>query len=72
MKKLNDLESQRTELLLRIKDIELDLEKPINKDADEGAMDMKNREILYGLYDVEKKNLKRIEEELYNLDINNN
>ena len=72
MKKLNDLESQRTELLLRIKDIELDLEKPINKDADEGAMDMKNREILYGLYDVEKKNLKRIEEKLYNLDINNN
>ena len=63
----NDLEKQRADLLLRIQKLEKDLEKPVNKDLDEAAMDMKNREILYGLYNVEKKNLLRIEEELLSI-----
>ena len=68
MTDINELEEQRTELIVRIKKIEHDLESPINKDSDEGAMDMKNREILYSLYEIEKKNLKRIEKDLFNLD----
>ncbi len=63
----SQLEKQRADLILRIKHIEQDLSMPIHKDSDEAAMDMKNREILYGLYDVEKKNLMRLEEEILSL-----
>lgn len=62
-----ELEEQHSKLVLRIKQLESDLETPIDKDEDESGLDLKNREILYSLYEVEKKNLERIEGELFNL-----
>ncbi len=62
-----ELEDQRNKLAERILSLEKDLKSPLSQDVEEGALDMKNREILYGLYRVEKQNLERIESEIRKL-----
>ena len=64
MDKLKDLKDQRRRLKERIKEIEDELKKPMSLDAEEDALEEKNREILYSLYQVEKENLARIDADI--------
>lgn len=66
MKKLEDLKYQYKRLEDRIKNLEKDLRSPLSKEADEDALETKNRDVLYGLYQIEKKNLARLEAEINN------
>ncbi|MDD4974568.1 MAG: hypothetical protein PHY93_09480 [Bacteriovorax sp.] len=65
MDKLKDLIEQRQKLEERIKQLESELKKPLTADSEESAVEEDNREIIYGLYQVEKENLDRV-----NADIN--
>ena len=58
---LDELQGQRLRLSERIKHLEEDLKTPMSIDEDESAMEMKNREVLYSLYKVEKENLLTLE-----------
>lgn len=64
MEKLDDLLEQRIRLEERIKRLERDLKSPLSPDEDDDAPDLKNREVLYGLYQVEKQNLERLNNEI--------
>ena len=60
MENLEELKEERSKLEERIKRLERDLKTPLSRDKDDDATDLKDREVLYGLYQVEKKNLQRI------------
>lgn len=64
MTTLEDLKEQYQKLEERIKRLETDLKSPLSKEADEDALETKNREVLYGLYKVEKQNLARLEAQI--------
>lgn len=64
MEKLEELLEQRVRLEERIKRLERDLKKPLSTDEDDDAADLNNREVLYGLYQVEKKNLEMLNAEI--------
>lgn len=64
MKKLDELKEQRNQLEERIRHLETDLKTPRSTDPDDDAVDAKNRDILYSLYQVEKQNLTRMEAEI--------
>lgn len=64
MTTLEDLKEQYQKLEERIKRLETDLKSPLSKEADEDALETKNRDVLYGLYKVEKQNLARLEAEI--------
>lgn len=62
--KLKELNLKRQELLLKINQLESDLKKPLKMDLDANALEEENREILNGLYRIEKENLQRIDAEI--------
>lgn len=64
MTTLEDLKEQYQKLEERIKRLETDLKSPLSKEADEDALETKNRDVLYGLYKVEKQNLARLEAQI--------
>lgn len=64
MKKLDELREEKNKLEERIRHLERDLKTPRSTDPDEDAVEAKNRDILYSLYQVEKQNLARMEAEL--------
>jgi RNA polymerase-binding transcription factor DksA len=66
MEKREELIEERKKIEERIKHLEKDLKSPLSQDLDENAMQIKNREVLYSLYEVEKQNLVRIEGEIIN------
>lgn len=67
MKTLEELKEERNKLEERIRHLERDLKTPRSQDPDEDAVEAKNRDILYGLYNVEKQNLARMEAEIRHL-----
>lgn len=64
MDSLEDLQEQRIRLEERIKRLERDLKTPLSTDEDDDAALLKDREVLYSLYQVEKQNLERINKEI--------
>ena len=64
MKTLEDLRIERNKLEERIRHLERDLKTPRSNDPDEDAVEAKNRDILYSLYQVEKQNLSRMDAEI--------
>jgi RNA polymerase-binding transcription factor DksA len=64
MKKLDDLKERRKNLEERIRHLEADLKSPRSQDPDDDAVVAKNRDILYGLYQIEKNNLSQIDAEM--------
>lgn len=64
MEKIEELREKYRKLEERIKKLESDLRTPLSPDPDEDAVETKNRDILYGLYQVEKKNLVKLEAEI--------
>lgn len=67
MDKLKELKEKSLELEKKIKKLESDLKIPLKKDLDENALGEENREVLLGIYKVEKENLDRIKKEISNL-----
>lgn len=65
MDKISKLREERRKLEERIRRIEGELKKPLTNDMEEDAMDEDRREVLYGLYQVEKENLNRLDAEIY-------
>jgi RNA polymerase-binding transcription factor DksA len=66
MDRLIELKNERRKLEERIKQIENELKKPMSFDAEDNALEAKNREILYSLYQVEKENLIRLNADILN------
>lgn len=64
MKNLEELREERRKLEERIRHLEGDLRTPRSQDPDDDAVDAKNRDILYSLYQVEKQNLERLDSEI--------
>lgn len=64
MDSLEELQEQRIRLEERIKRLERDLKTPLSTDEDDGAALLKDREVLYSLYQVEKQNLERLNKEI--------
>jgi hypothetical protein len=64
MKNITELKKELLELEERIRNLERDLKSPLSKDLEEYVTDTTNRDILYGLYQIEKKNINRIEAEI--------
>jgi len=62
-----ELREAKAKLEERIRHLERDLKTPRSIDPDDDAVEAKNRDILYGLYQVEKQNLARMEAELRNI-----
>jgi RNA polymerase-binding transcription factor DksA len=67
MKTVNELMDEKNKLEERIRHLERDLKTPRSMDPDEDAVEAKNREIIYSLYNVEKLNLARMEAEMRNI-----
>jgi hypothetical protein len=61
---LEKLHEKRQEILKKILQIESDLKKPLKMDLDDNAQEEGNREILNGIYKVEKDNLDKIDKEI--------
>lgn len=51
----------------RLLKYENDLKQPMKRDLDDNAVEESSREIIYGLYKVEKENLLKIEEDILEL-----
>ncbi|MDO9180923.1 MAG: hypothetical protein Q7U04_00880 [Bacteriovorax sp.] len=64
MDKLEKLKKQRFQIEERIKQFEHDLRKPMSIDSDECALEEEDLDILYGLYQMEKENLNRLDAEI--------
>lgn len=64
MDKLKDLKEQRRKLEDRIKRLEEELKKPLTSDLEDDAIEEENREVLYGLYQVEKENLAKVDADI--------
>jgi RNA polymerase-binding transcription factor DksA len=67
MKTVKELMDEKNKLEERIRHLERDLKTPRSTDPDEDAVEAKNREIIYSLYNVEKLNLARLEAEMRNI-----
>lgn len=67
MDKLKELKEKALQLENKIKRLEKDLKTPLKKDPDEMALGEENREILMGIYKVEKENLDRIKKQIADL-----
>lgn len=66
MEEKSKLESDYQQLLVRIKQLEKDLQTPLSQDPEELAVELINRNITYSLYQVEKQNLQKIVNDLKN------
>lgn len=64
MNVLQDLKDRHLKLLLEIKKIESELRKPLKKDLDANAIGERTREVLNEMYEIEKMNLARIDDEI--------
>jgi RNA polymerase-binding transcription factor DksA len=64
---LEDLRKQFRNIQERVLKYENELRQPLAKDLEESAVDESSREILYGLYKVEKENLAKLESEIREL-----
>lgn len=64
MTQLSILNEKREKLVTKISELEFDLKKSLRKDEDDNALDEENREILNGVYSVEKENLKNLDAEI--------
>jgi len=62
---MEELKQERRRLEERIKQIESELKKPMSFDAEDNALEAKNREVLYSLYQVEKENLLRLNADIH-------
>jgi RNA polymerase-binding transcription factor DksA len=67
VKTVKELIEEKIKLEERIRHLEKDLKTPRSTDPDEDAVEAKNREIIYSLYNVEKLNLARLEAEMRNI-----
>jgi hypothetical protein len=61
---LEKLKEKRQKILMKILQIESDLKKPLKTDLDDNAQEEANREILNGIYKVEKENLDKLDAEI--------
>ena len=64
MEEKSKLESDYQQLLVRIKQLEKDLQTPLSQDPEELAVELINRNITYSLYQVEKQNLQKLVNDL--------
>jgi DNA-binding transcriptional regulator GbsR (MarR family) len=64
MTQLSVLNEKREKLITKIGELEFDLKKSLRKDEDDNALDEEHREILNGVYKVEKENLKNLDAEI--------
>ena len=64
---LEDLRQQYKNMQERILKYEEDLKQPMATDEEESAVEEASREILYGLYKVEKENLLKLEADIKEL-----
>lgn len=67
MKTIKDLNDEKVKLEERIRHLERDLKVPRSNDPDDDAVEAKNREIIYSLYQVEKQNLAKLEADMRNI-----
>ena len=64
---LEKLRKEYATMQERILKYENDLKQPLAKDEDDSAVEEAGREILYGLYKVEKENLTKLESDIKEL-----
>ncbi|MBC7428592.1 MAG: hypothetical protein H7336_08280 [Bacteriovorax sp.] len=64
---LEDLRRQYRNMQERILKYENDLKQPLAKDEEDSAVEEAGREVLYGLYKVEKENLAKLESDIKEL-----
>jgi hypothetical protein len=64
MDKLIELRNHWQKIRERITQLEYELKKPLSNDFEEDAQEEQSREVIYGIYQVEKDNLARIEAEI--------
>jgi hypothetical protein len=64
MDKLIELRNHWQKIRERITQLEFELKKPLSNDFEEDAQEEQSREVIYGIYQVEKQNLARIEAEI--------
>lgn len=64
---LEQLQLKGQQVRERILKYENDLKQPLKRDLDDNAVEEGNREIIYGLYKVEKENLLKIESDILEL-----
>ncbi|MBC7714600.1 MAG: hypothetical protein H7177_14740 [Rhizobacter sp.] len=64
---LEDLRKQYRNMQERILKYENDLKQPLATDEEDSAVEEAGREVLYGLYKVEKENLAKLEADIREL-----
>ena len=64
---IEQLQLKGQQIRERISKYENDLKQPLKRDLDDTAVEEGNREIVYGLYKVEKENLMKIEADILEL-----
>ncbi len=64
MDKIIELRNHWQKIRERITQLEFELKKPLSNDFEEDAQEEQRREVIYGIYQVEKQNLARIEAEI--------
>ena len=64
---IEQLQLKGQQIRERISKYENDLKQPLKRDLDDNAVEEGNREIVYGLYKVEKENLMKIEADILEL-----
>ena len=64
---IEQLQLKGQQIRERISKYENDLKQPLKRDLDDNAVEEGNREIIYGLYKVEKENLMKIEADILEL-----
>lgn len=64
---IEQLQLKGQQIRERILKYENDLKQPLKRDLDDNAVEEGNREIVYGLYKVEKENLMKIEADILEL-----
>ena len=67
MDKLEDLRIKHQKIIERILKFEEDLKQPLLRDLEDNAVEEGSREIIYGLYKIEKANLAKIEADIREL-----
>lgn len=66
---IEQLQLKGQQIRERILKYEDDLKQPLKRDLDDNAVEESNREIIYGLYKVEKENLMKVEADIQELSI---
>lgn len=67
MDSLEDLRLKHQKITERILRFEEDLKQPLLRDLEDNAVEEGSREIIYGLYKIEKANLAKIEADIREL-----